>query len=152
MGRESRRNQGRKGDLTTVERMRSEVFPEGVEIVSSGKYPKISTSLSELLRPYVDDSTDIEEYRTLVNFGVIAWNLISEGDAESEQLVNRFIEEAESGASFGQFFEQLKERRARLFPHDRRVILSTEVHPRDDGRFYLVAAAARVAGQAAERG
>jgi len=143
VGKASRRKRERGAEMQRVLERVSTNMGGRVPVAPPGSRPKISGSLSELIRPYVDYETGIEQYRTLVTRGALAWNLSVRSEVGSSDRVQRFFEDAEISGSrdFRGFIEELKIRKARLFPEDQRFIVHTDVREQADGSFYLVAAA-----------
>lgn len=144
MGKASRRKRERRAETHGVLEQVSTKMGGRVRVAPTGSRPKISGSLSELIRPYVDDDIGIDQYRTVVTIGALAWNLSARPELGSSDRVEHLLEDAEisSGGDFRGFIEELKIRKARLFPEDQRFIVHTDVREQADGSFYLVAAAA----------
>lgn len=144
MGKASRRKRERRAETHRVLQQVSSETGANVRLAQRSSRPKISGSLSELIRPYLDDDIGVEEYRTLVTMGALAWNLSARPEVGSSDRVQRLLEHAEisGGGDFRGFIEDLKIRKVRLFPDDQRFIVKTDVREQADGSFYLVAAAA----------
>lgn len=128
MGKASRGKRERRAETDRVLEQVSSETGAKVRLAQRSSRPKISGSLRELIRPYVDDEIGVEQYRTLVMMGALAWNLSARSEVGSSDRVRRLLEDGEM--------------KARLFPEDQRFIVKTDVREQADGSFYLVAAAA----------
>lgn len=109
------------------------------------KGPATSVVLWELIQPYAEEATSLEKYRKLVAFGEVAWNWAVEPDLYPHERIKDIFRQAGMSSDdldgAYQALNELKERKMRLFPEDRRLIVNTEVHVQDDGSYYLAAAA-----------
>lgn len=159
MGKASRRKrENRAGRREVLSQLRAEGIAKGMRVVSGHRGRKLSVALGELIRPYLEDGIRVDEYRSLVTIGALAWNIAVLPDTISDEWLQSLLREAgvSDTLSFRGLLEELKERRLRLFPNDRRFIVRTEVHEQSDGTFYLAVAAAAIdegaAGNEAESG
>lgn len=113
-----------------------------VQIRRNHDGPKISFSLGTLIDPYIIADTTQDQFRKLVAFGVIAWNLSSFDEPRRTEEMGRFIE-ATGGANFPDFTAIIRgmvARKLALFPDDSRFIVSWDVK-QDNNRFHITAAA-----------
>lgn len=113
--------------------------PEGI---------KISPSLVELIDPYTDENTSLEELKVLVSAGTLAWNLAILPEAARDEGMEQIIEEIEDeGAElFVTLIEELTERKLALFPDDLRVITGWDVRKKNGQHFVMVSAIVDVPG------
>jgi hypothetical protein len=145
MGKASKRKRGRRlGEPLELPRnVPDSLRGRDHRLVRNPAGAKISESLADLIRPFTTGQTDLEEFRTLVGLGAIAWNLanLSAGSPrEALQLLND--ESIRERQFFEGFVSQLILRKRELFPRDRRIVAGWDVALRPDGTFFLTAASA----------
>jgi len=105
-----------------------------IEVVS-GQIPghrKISELLTELVHPMVRDDFDIEQFKTLLSLGCIAWNLTlfqpEQRQPQTEQLLA--MVPLEDREQMREALTSLMARKDALFSSDLRMILDFEVTDR----------------------
>ncbi|GAB3543937.1 hypothetical protein GCM10027343_18320 [Noviherbaspirillum agri] len=107
---------------------------------------KISPCLIELIDPYIDDATTIDELKLIVAAGTIAWNLAAIPEPyrsdELEELVAPLGEEA--AFLFATLIPELVERKLDLFPEDGRRITGWDVRKKNGQPYITVSAVAGV--------
>jgi hypothetical protein len=108
---------------------------------------KISKALLDVVRPLIEKA-DItqDQVRRFVTFGALGWNLslLDEETRRTEALkiAREVAPEAPEDAQAS--LEEIARRKARLHPHDRRFIVSTEVlNEGDNWRILAIGAAAK---------
>jgi hypothetical protein len=103
---------------------------------------KISPLLVELIDPYTDDDTSLEELKVLVSAGALAWNLALLPEEAREEGMEEILSEVddETTALFMELVEDLTERKLALFPDDPHVITGWDVRKKN-GRHFISAAA-----------
>jgi hypothetical protein len=131
MGRKSRlKRERRSGGGTTG-------VVDQVEVRMGESRDKISRRLVVLVDPLMKEVTNLEETRTLLTLGVLAWNLAVEGDT----AVSALGEMVETKPGLKEFVESLMERKRRLFPRDQRVVIDHDVSLTAGGSHYVRAVA-----------
>lgn len=107
--------------------------PEGIAI---------SPSLVELIDPYTDEDTSLEELKILISAGAIAWNLARLPHAVREEGLEQIMLEIEEETAelFVMLIEELTERKLDLFPDDPRIITGWDVRKKNGQHFVSAAA------------
>ena len=103
---------------------------------------KISSSLGDLIDPYVVDDMTLDQFRKMVIAGSIAWNLSTfDEPRRSEELV-RFVQAIEDtyASDFEAVIRLLIARKLTHFPDDSRFIVASDVK-QNQRRFHITAAA-----------
>jgi hypothetical protein len=104
---------------------------------------KLSTRLSEVIRPFIANNDTVETLTVLITIGVIAWNLALLPAKERAEETARVLEEAhrsESTAIPASLLYDLIERKLRLFRDDRRFIADFKVEGKGSKLHIVVAA------------
>jgi hypothetical protein len=115
---------------------------EGTWVPSSANLT-ISEALLALVRPYLEEDTDIIGARVLALLAGVAWNLDVVPDVgrdERRDLVLSLV--PDDVWQLDRVLEDMRLRKIELFPDDRRIIALTKVHLQSDGNFFFTAAAA----------
>jgi hypothetical protein len=103
----------------------------------------MSQALLQLINPYLDEDTQIDEARALAFLGSVAWNLAAAPDVGEEEHEGLRSQLAPAlGECLDRVLRHLRRRKRELFPGDRRVIVHTDVHGHSDGSFFVTAAVA----------
>lgn len=105
---------------------------------------KLSGALVALIAPYRDEVHDLAGYQLLVSIAVIAWNLATLPEEERDAALLQAAGELDvSGrAALQDTVAEFILRKHRLFPDDRRMIVSYEVTETDGAYHVIVASAA----------
>lgn len=142
MGRASRRKRDRKAARRSGAGGRS--TRPAARAGRSGAEPaerkKLSDSISELIAPYRDEAPTLRACRDLVAIGCLAWNLSFVPEPDRSQQVEAAAREVGSSERriLREFVGSLISRKERLFPDDRRMIVSNELTPTEQGFHLLV--------------
>lgn len=104
---------------------------------------KISASLVELVDPYVDDETTLDELRFLVAAGAIAWNLANATEPERLQKLEESAASLDDDGRqlFESLIQELIDRKLDMFPYDARIITGWDVRKKNGQPYIAVAAA-----------
>jgi hypothetical protein len=115
---------------------------EDTVIVENPEEASMSGFLWELVKPYIDDATDLDSCRTLIGFAVLAWNVSSlhgvKRRYEIQEMVKSFPLDINAAArrEMKGFLHELANRKDILFPHVNRFIGNFDVTERN-GSYYL---------------
>lgn len=104
---------------------------------------KISASLMKLIEPYIGKRRGLEELRAWAMIGAAAWNWTVEPDSFPREKLEEALKgtDRDENTVLHDVLDDLGRRKLELFPHDRWLIVKTEVIEQSDGSFYLTAAA-----------
>lgn len=104
---------------------------------------KISPSLIELIEPYVDGETSLNELKIIVAAGALAWNLAIVPEPyrseELEDLITLLDDEA-AVLLYESLIPELVKRKLELFPEDPRLITGWDVRKKGGQPYITVAA------------
>ena len=124
------------------QRVKPLAIPDGYRLVPrpAGE-EKMSDALARLVEPYLNSSEDEETMRSLLRFGVLAWNYALMAEATRSRSLDRFLGEvdAEDRDAMRSFLLGIVQRKLDLFPDNLRVIRSFEVT--DTGRRFHISVA-----------
>jgi hypothetical protein len=111
-------------------------------VQTGARRPRMSASLSALVRPFESDAIDIEEYRALVGIGVMAWNFSLLEQASLVDVLDELkCPDTSRRGELETMVSDLVQRKRRLFPDDERVITAWDVKLRQDGSRFVTAVA-----------
>jgi hypothetical protein len=103
----------------------------------------LSAAIIELIKPYEHEATDLRMYTVLVKLAALAWNLASLPEAEREGPIGEAADRMETldGVAVRKVILTLSRRKNSLFPHDRRLVLGSEVTMKPNGYHVMVTSA-----------
>jgi hypothetical protein len=125
---------------------RGPAIPPGHRVVSEpAGLEKMSDALEELVEPYADLAKTGENYRKLLDLGMMAWNIALLPADERQAIIDEMIETglasdtASARAHAREIVETLVRRKEKLFAANQRLIVSFELRDTRDG-FHLTVA------------
>lgn len=103
---------------------------------------KISLSLSDLIDPYIIEDMTLDQFRRLVMFGAIAWNLSTFDEPRRTEELERFIPAIGDAdvMDFKTMIRGLIARKLTHYPADSRFIVASDVK-QNKNHFHITAAA-----------
>jgi hypothetical protein len=129
MGRASRRkrHRDRRADFAA---MRGSPTRSTAELrTPPPQLGRISEALRQLVEPYRHEADSLDSFKTLVALGALAWNFALLPEAERDQYLMDGMRKLDAPdlEMLQSLLEALMRRKQQLFPHDRRMIVSSEV-------------------------
>lgn len=149
--RQERRTARTGADKVTFERavleeMVAEIRREGIVPVTEVTFnppgeKKMSQALEELITPYLEETGTLDEFKSLVLLGSMAWNATLLPAEERDVLLKHAMKTAPRAlrSDLDRLLKLLMSRKIALFPNDHRYIVSTNVT--DLGDQYHIAVA-----------
>jgi hypothetical protein len=106
------------------------------------KAGKISQALVSMMEDEIPDDAPLEEYRSCLDFVVIAWNLSLVGPQQMADAIGKIVAGFNRDAiqEFTQLIQHLIDKKLLIFPNDRRFIVSHEVF--EENNSFRISAAA----------
>lgn len=103
---------------------------------------KISSSLGDLIDPYIIDDMTLDQFRKLVAVGAMAWNLSTFDEPRRAEELDRFIQAVGEvqRSDFEAVIRLLVARKLTHFPDDARFIVAWDVK-QNRHHFHITAAA-----------
>lgn len=140
MGKASRRKRERKAYGGS--KVPLQALPPPLASTARDDPGKISEKLGALVLPLAPPTITLEEYRSLIALGAVAWNLSILGSGYLKEAMEQLDSASrEDREHLEEAIAGLVQRKQDLFADDQRVIVHWEVTLRPDGRFHLTAAA-----------
>jgi hypothetical protein len=134
MGKKSRRQRGTAKLESLKQKLQSDGLLAGGEIVfQPAGEEKMSEVLLALIGPYQDVASTYEDLQRLIPLGAVAWNAALLPEKARQKLLDETIEagfsafDPETRRELRNFLAALIERKERLFPNNKRFIVSYEV-------------------------
>ena len=105
----------------------------------------VSEALGQLIEPYSHETDSLDTFKALVAIGAIAWNFASLPEVERDKDLTDSMRELDvpDPKMLQRLLQALIQRKQRLFPHDRRMIVHYEVVTTPAG-YHLTVASARL--------
>ncbi len=112
------------------------------KFIPSPKGAKMSEALEELVEPYFDSTADRRSLETLLSMGALAWNLAIVPTEDRQELFDTAFQAATKSqdadiAEGKALVETLIERKEKLFPENRRMIMSFELKYTGGGDYQI---------------
>lgn len=145
MGRASRKKRERN-------KRRTNPVPMGVlPAVSRAMPPQqgpLSEALVKIIEPYQNGASSLETYRLLVTLGALAWNLTILPEHKRNLHIGGTMSKMDfpDRDDWQDLLRTLVQRKERLFPHDGRIIVDSQVTTTPTG-YYITVASARAEGR-----
>lgn len=121
----------------------SDQFGEAV-LIGNEDVQRMSDMLLKLVEPYAD-GTSIDELRSFLYVGAMAWNLslfpVEQRSAEMKEILQTFPKKQVPQEELGVLLEELIRRKEALFAHHKRLIVDFELKDGGDN-FHLSVASA----------
>lgn len=105
---------------------------------------KLSERLIELIAPLREPGMEHDEYDGLLKFAAVAWNLSLLPEDKRREAMDRALVDFPQLRAFQADLEASIDRKAALFPDDRRLIADVYVTDLGDGRLNVIVASERV--------
>jgi hypothetical protein len=103
----------------------------------------LSAAIIQLIEPYRHEATTLRMYKVLVSLASLGWNLASVPEAEREKQLTESLLELDTADSVAvhEIIQTLSRRKNSLFPHDKRLVVGSEVTMTPNGYHVMVTSA-----------
>ena len=144
MGRASRNKRTRRDGAEAAfrERVRRNLPIDDVCFRRSSQ-AKLSDSLAEVVRPYIDDDMPLEAFESLVAVAVLAWNSAVSPMLDAKPELKQLLASEDLHSDMRELIAILRRRKQTLFRSDNRFIVDFEARREPGGGFYLQIASAQ---------
>ena len=144
MGRASRRKRHRDRRADFAAMRGSPTHSTAGPRTTPPQLGRISEAVRQLVEPYRHEADSLDSFKALVALGALAWNFALLPEAERDQYLMDGMRKLDvpDPKMLRNLLQDLIRRKQRLFPHDRRLIVSYEVTLIPEG-YHIVVASAR---------